>query len=680
MLRTVFSTLIAVIVLALAQAQHPRLFFGAADVPLLRARSMRAPYNAMLKQLQTDLWVSRWGNSPADESDVGDMLYVARRAAFLSLLTGDASLCTGIAANITTSVALGGPLGDGLWGNPNAFGLTLYTMASLVSQVFDFCEPVWNSTYSSRVSSAIVGNADVVTNSGGASQNTDDASNWQGARGSSALLSYLASDAPFAAVNLEGAINVTATYLAANYGGGIGFNIESMGYLLYPSPNFVVPGGLALLRNSSGTKDLRRVAPGVPFLAVAPFVVVQEILGGHLAHADFADDNANFAPEGLAGLAFAWAANNTKTAALLPAIKWSYDNWFGALASNTTWDRQSGGTMWSLLFYDDNIEAQNPQLAPMPFDDSNGNGKFFWRSAYAGPSDIVVAFHAKLRGAHGHAAPDLLGVRVVGLNNSWVIGGGRYGSNACGDIDCYERSQTTLYTKDPDAAWGLHFNKTSGMLVGAPPVRGVDGSGSIAATAVGNFSNTGVSFHTRRLAVDFSQTLHGVAAAFVLVDTSLDGAVAQFLTLSANAVSLPVGGNLSSSWCVVAPDGVTMRVVVLWPPATALNITVGVRARAQPYLVLDGLYPDNQFIKAAYTQQQQQQCSGGQPHAEFSRCNFVFAGTIMPAKAAAAVDVDCSAHPLAVAEGVWDGPVPSGNVTIGSWNVSISGDDINGGA
>jgi hypothetical protein len=496
-----------------------------------------------------------------------------------------------------------------------------------------------------------------VTSSGGTSQNTDAASNWQGARGASALLSYLASDAPSAPALRVAAVNRTAAYLLANYGGGIGFNVESMGYLLYPSPNFIVPAGLALLRNTSGAEDLRAAAPGAAFLAVAPFVVAQRVLGGHLAHADFADDNANWAPEGLAGLAFVWA-NTSATASFLPAIRWSYDHLVGAQSSNITWDRQSGGTMWSLLYYDDGVVAQNPQPL-LPFDDSRGNGKFFWRSAYSGGArDVVVGFYAKLRGAHGHSAPDFLGVRLVGLNSSWIIGGGRYGSTACGDIDCFERSQTTLYTKDPDAAWGLHFNKTtSGVLVGPPPSHGSDGAGHIAATATGNASDTGVAFHTRRLAVDFTRAAPA-AAALVIVDTSLDGAVAQFMTLSANAVALAPDG---SSWCATAPDGATMRAIVLWPPAGSLNLTTGLRPRAQPYLVLDGLYPNQTFVKAGY----REPC-GSAPHAPHARCNFVFAVTVLAG--------GCGEHPPAAAQGTWDGPSPSGNVTVGAWRVCVSGD------
>ena len=665
--RMLFAALFLVAHLAAAQPAapaHPRLFFCAADVPALRARAAaRAPFTGMLAQLQADLGASRWGNAPADESDAGDMLIVARRAAFLSLLTGNASLCAGAAANVTASVALGGPLGRGVWGNPNAFGLTLYTFAAMVAQIYDFCEPAWNASFSARVSAALIGIADVVTASGGAAQNTDAASNWQGARGAAAVLAYLASDAPWAPAQRAAAVNRTAAYLAANYGGGVGFNIESMGYLLYPSPNFIMPAGLALLRNSSGAEDLRGAAPGAPFLAVAPFVVAQRVLGGHLAHADFADDNANWAPEGLAGLAFAWA-DTPATAAYLPAIRWSYDHLVGALAGNVTYDRQSGGTMWGLIYYNDEIPPASPELAPLPFDDSRGNGKFFWRSSFGGAGDVVAGFHAKLRGAHGHAAPDLLGVRLIGLNNSWIIGGGRYGSSACGDIDCFERSQSTLYTKDPDAAWGIHFNKTSGVLRGAPPARHSAGGGRIAASAVGNTSDTGVSLHTRRLAVDFAAAAPA-AAALVIVDSSLDGAVAQFMTLSANAVALAParGAGGAAAWCTTAPDGATMLATVLWPPGAALNLSTGLRPRAQPYLVLDGLYPDQIFVKVAYSE-----LCGSVPRAAYPHCNFVFTVTLLAG--------GCGGHPRVAAQGAWGGAAPGGNVSVGAWRVCVSGDDI----
>ena len=144
------------------------------------------------------------------------------------------------------------------------------------------------------------------------------------------------------------------------------------------------------------------------------------------------------------------------------------------------------------------------------------------------------------------------------------------------------------------------------------------------------------------------------------------------MTLSANAVALSPSAGAGAGWCVTAPDGATMRVAALWPPGAALNLSTGLRPRAQPYLVLDGLYPNQTWVKAAYSAR-----CGGAPRAEFARCNFVFAVTLMRAGAGGAAG-GCSGHPAAVALGAWDGPSPSGNVSIGAWRVSVSGDDISG--
>lgn len=55
------------------------------------------------------------------------------------------------------------------------------------------------------------------------------------------------------------------------------------------SRSFIAPAGLALLRSSAGTVDLRTACGGGARLAVSAFTSALTLLGGHLAHADFAD-------------------------------------------------------------------------------------------------------------------------------------------------------------------------------------------------------------------------------------------------------------------------------------------------------------------------------------------------------------------------------------------------------
>lgn len=443
--------------------------------------------------------------------------------------------------------------------------------------------------------------------------------------------------------------------------------------------------------------DLRTACGGCARLAISALTSAVTLLGGHLAHADFSDgesaaavqsrarappshhrclcpaDNANWAPEGLAGLAFAW----TPDPALLPGVRWAYDRALGAGASNQTWDRQSSGTIWGLLYYRDDVEAADPATLPAwqaAFDDSAGNGKFVWRSGYGydsdgGDTDVVAAIYAKLRGGAGHEAPDALGVRLVGRNGSWVIGGGRYGLD-CAGLDCYLRSQSTLYPADPDApAAALSGINTRGAcsLAGLAPVSSTLAGGAVggaASATCGAASNTGVGGHTRRVAVRLDAgggsgagVAPGVAAALVVVDSSVNGTWAQWMTLGANAVS-PAPG-VPQAWDIAAPGGgaAAARLTLLFPPA-GVAFAVGPRPRAQPYLVLDGLYPNGTFVKAAAA------ASGG-------ASNWVWALTVV---------APGHPQPPARAAGEWGGAGASlrGNVTVGAWTVSVDGDAIVG--
>lgn len=644
-------------------AQHPRLWFT--DVAALQAKVSRDPFATMVQKLQNELWLSRWANSNADLSSSGDMLHVARRHAFAFVLTSNNTLCD-VATSIIVNV-ISGPLGGNVWANASAFGLTMYDQVSKVAMVYDFCFGAMNASVRAIVSTALVRGADVIVDDGGSQQNTDPASNWQGGRGSSALIAYLSTDSPFDQSRFHWAINHTTAYLQANYGEGFGWNIESLGYNLYPSPNFIMPAALALLLNTSsspsGPLDLRDTSHGGQYLAMSPWVAGQFLLGGHLAHPDWTDDNANWATEGLGALSFAWMDMDASTQVLLPGIKHMYDKLLGPSVynGNTTWDHQSSGIIWSILYYRDDIVGVDPAVIPAwsaMFDDSGGNGKFVWRSSYSGqPTDILAAMYAKLRGGHGHSAPDAIGIRLTGLNNSWIIGGGRYGSSACGAVDCFERSQTTLYPMDPDSSTGLHINSSyTAQIVGNGPVQSSVYRNGGALSLRMPVSDTGVQLHTRRFLIDYSGAAgEGVAAAWVMVDSSVDGMVAQFNTLDANAVSVDSSG---TGWLLTGLDGASMHVAVLWPQAADLNVTTGMRTRAQPYLVLDGSFPQNQYVKASYSSSARSQYR-----------TFLFEGTVMGPDAAHPV-------PTATSIGGWDTLQPRGTVTVGGLQVSVDGDAI----
>lgn len=646
---------------AAALPAHPRLWFGADDLPQLQARMTVAPYDGMIARLRADLWLDRWANAPANSTADWDMLDVARRHSFLGVLEGNATAC-GVAQNIVQAILDGSIGSPGQWANVSTFGLTLYNQGSRVAAIYDFCASLWPPAFTATVGRALVAQADIITTNGGTQQNTDAASNWQGSRGASAIMCYLATDEPYSSANLATSVSRLQTYLQANYANGSGWNLESMGYLLYPSPNFVIPAGLALFRNTSGSIDVRTAARGAPLLSLAALQTAQLLLGGALAHPDFADDNANWAPEGLAGLSFAWAP-----ASLLPGVKYMYDRAVGPLNAfgNVTYDHQSSGTIWSFLYYNASVQATDPADLPewtstLLADGFGGNGKWNWRSAYnmdAASTDIETAFYAKLRGAQGHNAPDGLGIRLTGLNNSWIIGGGRYGLNCPNSVDCYKLCQSTLYGADPDGpASALSFNNNAGVILQYPTMDATC-SGSVVAWSAVN--NAGVANHTRRLLVDYAHPSQA-AANIVLVDTHANATFWQINTLAANTVSIDAapGPDGSIGWTITAPyGGQHLRAVLLSPPAAAVRISTGVRPRSQPYLVLDGLYSGNQYVKI----QLPAVAPGDSPTAMVVALSLLSSGQPAPPAAAA---------------GQWAGPCPVGNVTIGALTVSVNCDSI----
>lgn len=220
-----------------AAVPHPRLWFGADDVPRIAGRAANdAPFTEMAAELYKDLYSNRWVNGPADPASLYDMVDVARRHAFAYIMTGNASFC-GVAASITaiiTSDAFG-------WANVSTKGLDLYTSGSRVAAVYDWCALAWNASFARLVSDSLAAQAVVIVENGGSQQNTNSASNWQGARGSAAALCLLATDTltPNASTALEWAVNRIRAYLISNYGDADarsgGWNIESVGYNLYPS-------------------------------------------------------------------------------------------------------------------------------------------------------------------------------------------------------------------------------------------------------------------------------------------------------------------------------------------------------------------------------------------------------------------------------------------------------------
>lgn len=371
-----------------------------------------------------------------------DLSSLARRQAFLGVVTGNASWCetvSGVVDAMLTNATTP-------WANGSVKGLTSYMMSAGVAMAHDWCAPAWNATFASRVSAALAAMGDMISTNGGTQQNTDPASNWQFSRGASSLLAYLATDEPVSPANFNASLARMEAYYLASVGAANGTNssgwaIESLGYTLYPQGNFGAVGP-ALLRSPAGV-DARRWCAGARHMIQTEYTAVVAIWNqSTLAHADWSDDNPGWLQEGSAGLAYWWV-----DAALAPGLRWMADRTSGLLSSVGTepsFDNATAGTVWSVLYTPLDVPPVDPSTLPAwgdTFYDTLGNGHFVWRRGYdVVRSDVSWEVYAKLRGQQGHCAPDGGGIRLIGLGNPWIVGGGRY-TNSDNGVPAYWRSQ-----------------------------------------------------------------------------------------------------------------------------------------------------------------------------------------------------------------------------------------------
>jgi hypothetical protein len=603
--------------------EHPRLLYGKAEIPALRARVKVEPYRSMFEHLKRNAETGHWGTGPVEGAY--DEIISAHRCAFLYVLTGDDAWARKARGWAEKRLA-----DRGVWGNAKQKGLTLYIHGVFLATAYDACygAPSWDAAFSQRVSSTLKQQAELIFKSGGTEQNTNAASNWQGLRWSSAGLCMLAGDDGFAEADLDACHQRTARYLLENLGrGGSGWNCEGLGYTYYPMGNGVCPFAVALQRRDPG-KDLRKSTPAAAHALWTVYAASVKTSSG-LWRPDFADDNPGTAAEGTMGFAF-WMCPPE----LRPGLKWWYERTVGA-RGDQTYDHARFGTVASILFHPgDEVKEADPMTIPAwraLFADTEGNGMFTFRNRYEGADDVVVQIFAKRLGNRGHSGPDSLSYRICGFDGLWGTGGGRYGPKTNGQ-DVYWRSQNTVYPGDPDGK--LAINAERGRVLSHRVKE--DGSGWVVTAAARN--NVGTSGHTRRVYVDYSGA-SGAPAALLIVDSSSDGRVWQHCALETHAIR--ISGN---AFTVSGPDGRTLKGTVLHPPGAEL------KAGRRPRGSKAGEWGENAWVTA-----------GGAGDGA-----FVVTLTLQKAGTAA---------PKAAAEGTWSG-VPKGTVTLGGRTLRIDGDTV----
>lgn len=547
---------------------HPRLFFSAADVPAIRAKLNQAPFDAMYARLQSVLMLDHNTQGPIDTTDAYDISTLAQNYGSLYVLTGNDYYAAQARRWVDTLI---NGFAAAPWASTSLKGLTSYYMSVKVAIAFDFCasSPTWDEYFKFTVSAKLRDMGDMITNNGGTEQATDAASNWQGSRGATAAMAYLAIDHTYSAANFTSSHSKLNSYILNNLGsntGSKGWNVEGLGYTYYPWGPMIGPYGIAAGRANSANNI--RNTPSVRNQYWSGWAVnsTAENLGGHNGYRpDFSDDNPHITGEGFLGQSFYYMDS-----ALVGAARYCYDRLVGSLSSNPTYDASRGGAIFSILYYPSAVAAVNPHSLSAwkaNFLDQLGNGFYTYRNDYLDANDHIAQFRAKHRNSAGsHDGADGLGFRILGNGRPWAIGGGR---NTPGR----DRLQNGLYTVNPYTGT-FTANRNLGTIQGTP-VSMTDGSGHAIASMSTN--SVGVGSHKRWFVSNYNTAQTTADAVYIVGDESTNG---QFWALNTHEDHvITTSGN---TFLITAPDGSTMKGTVL-QPTTNFRFELTTQARGSNY-------------------------------------------------------------------------------------------------
>jgi len=568
--------------IGLAQT-HPRLLFGPEDIAELRAKKSQEPFASMMALIENDAqnatdWVSDYNDD-----------YRAVNSAFMYILTGEKAWADKARSHVE-------PVIDGSQWATSVKGLRLYMHGKSVALAYDMCYSAWDEAFRKKVSTKLKEMADYINDNGGREQNTDPASNWQGNRFASGGLCYLATDDSYDANKLINCYEKIVRYSKENMGDSPksrGWNIEGLGYTTYPFGQFIGAFGIAMAR-AEPQRDIRLEMESVkwtPWTVYAAGVPIQTGLGegtpyakGYGAHPDFGDDNPYLRAEGTYGLAFYYCHDE-----LIPGLKYWYDRMEGLLAPEAHFDHIRHGTIYSYLYYPDDLEGKDPMSIRKwrdGFMDVGGNGYFTYRNQYQDEHDMVAQIYLKLRGNKGHNGPDALSFRLLGQDTPFGVGGGRYGPEINGQ-DAYVRSMNTLYPMDPEAA-GLSINGNSGSIVGTPHLF-ANGSGHVISRIGKN--NVGVDNQKRWFVADYSNGAD-ISGVYVIGDISDNGKYWQMCALASQDISVDES---SKTFTIAGANGSSLKGHVLYQSG-ALSMQTGTRIRGSHFTYKQVRYTENNFV------------------------------------------------------------------------------------
>jgi hypothetical protein len=517
--------------------EHPRLVFGGADVPALRAKAETPVGRAIVARLDALL-----ARRPA-AIDAG---FHAAGHGLLWLLREDGREAARAARLVEKTITdhlkhpqatkrrrEGKPVA--LW-DSHYKAIVKTDPAVGVALAYDLCCGAWDEAFRRRVAAALDAKARELIRGGGIDWNASPYSNWHANTRSGAGLCALAvlgdEGAEHAQASLEAALRGVRDYFRTQ-AGDRGWTQEGFAYYRYPLTHHLLPF-IQACRHTIRPDPLPS-APAdwyalfyVQLLLPAPafgFVPIVNGMGlwenNHYRSGEFAMGLGTVPPKSR------------------PAMLWLYDKWFGSAGDETFDVFLPHHAIFALKDYPAEVETGDPaDVLPRVWEDAK-KGLYVFRNRWADGEDFVACFDMNLKPGDGAGKPVCTGgFKIVGLGGRWAVGGPsvkhRNGQNVVVTADMHEKGagQRTFFEGRPD-----------GSGVAAVSLRRVHGTGRGA---------------DRSFAVDFSGE-SGAPGLFAVTDrlAGRDIVWTMFSMEPATAVD--------NTFTIEGPDGATMRGTFVWP-------------------------------------------------------------------------------------------------------------------
>lgn len=426
-----------------------------------------------------------------------------------------------------------------VWQNPLVKGLTRAALLRSVATAYDLCYDAWPADLRSRTSQALFETARSLHSLMGTEANFALESNWMGVRYAAVLYALCISDYTGRVSGRQSEKQLMIwdagerlrDHIKANMNPN-GWSGESLGYHYY-SWSFIAPALMAYEHHGLGRgKALAILAPYCKNVIATHATVIAYIRGRASFRAlkpDFSDDNVGVRPE------FFLQAFRIYPDSLQAPLRW--------LADAIGDEGNEEAIFYKLAWYPFHTAPVNPASAGWLHTVEPAQGAIAFRNRFQDSTDIIAAFTTTAKRIRAHQSGDNLSFRMMGLDNIWVVGGGRTGLKA---------GQPTVFATDSISP----KDRYQGGAIGQLPQHGFYPQGG--GYALGNGSCMGVNDHQRFFEVLYDSATTGAAAVLRLHDRSANGKTWRLTTPEWNKVT-----TLTDGFLITAPNGATLKATVL---------------------------------------------------------------------------------------------------------------------